>query len=174
MVNKKRDKSTYIKKLDRYHLKRADLLAIEKILWIYTDTMEMKKAGVSKMPEGRKHMPRKYIDRHVSLGRYRPYHIKFGRNYYEINYAGVDWIYREDSVKFLSKKGYPRKARYLKLSAWPGIYVTFTPLSTTIYAQTHNASGEELRSLKEVSDKIEDYLLRLPIYNLNYCELKTS
>lgn len=171
MANKKRDKSTYIKKLGCYRLRRKDLLVIEKILLTYADFKEMKGEGISKMPEGRRHMPRKFIDRYASIGTYSPFYIAFGRWYFGINYAGVDWIYQEDSVKFLSKSGHPKKTRYLELSAKPGIRVTFTPLSTTIYAQTHNAAGRERQLLKDVSDRLEEYIKGLPTARLNYCHL---
>ena len=168
MANKKRDTNGYKKQLGRYRLEYSDLLALEKLLWIYADAREMKFAGITELPEGRGHMPRAAIDRHVSMGRYRPFHITVGWNELGIHFAGVDWIYREDSVKFLKERGYSRKTRYFQLSAWPGIHVTFTPRTTTIYAQTHYATGRELRVMRDVIKRIEAYLaeIRRARYNL--------
>jgi len=117
MANAKRDRNGYKKQLDRYRLTRTDLLAIEKLLWIYADAREMKHAGVTTLPEGRKHMPRASVDRYAFIGRYRPFHLTLGWNEYGIHFAGVDWIFREDSVKFLSRIGYPRRVSYLELAA---------------------------------------------------------
>lgn len=168
MANKKRDRNGYRKRLGRYHLTRKNLFDLEKILWAYADVREMEKAGVSKLPDGRKHMPRKYVDRHVSIGRYRPFYIELFRGGYGINYPGVDWIYQEDSVKLLtSKKGYPRAPRYFKLDAWPGISVTLRPFSTEIFAQTHYATGAELRAMKKAIGAIEKYLRALQSHSLN-------
>jgi|GEM_PF-2506404 len=170
MANKKRDRNSYKKQLGRYRLNRADLLAIEKILWIYADAREMRNTGAI-LPHNRKHMPRRSVDRYASIGRYRPFHLSFGRNEFGIHYAGVDWIYREDSVKFLSKRGYPRQARYIELAAWPGIKLTFTPRSTIIYAQTHYATGDELRLMKQSVSKIENYLLTCKQTRMNKASL---
>lgn len=158
MVNIKRDRNAYCKQFGKYRLNRRDFLAIEKILWVYADAREMKNAGVNKPPEGRKHMPRRGVDRHASIGRYRPFHVSFGWNEFGIHFAGVDWIYQEDSVKYLAKPEYPQRISYLELSAWPGIKVTFTPLSTTIYAQTNYATGNELRVMRSCVANIEHYL----------------
>lgn len=173
MANKKRDRNGYKKELGRYHLSRANLLAIEKILWIYADVREMKSTG-AKLPEGRKHMPRKSIDRFASIGRHRPFHLSFGRNEFGIHYAGVDWIIQEDSIKFLSKPGYPKRTRYLELAAWPGIKVTFTPLKTIIYAQTHYASGTELMVMKKTILNIENYLFKCRKEIINGVKLKNG
>lgn len=162
MVNRKRDRNGYKKELGRYKLNYSDLLTIEQILWIYADAREMKHTGVTELPENREHMPRKFVDRYAFMGRYRPFHIKFGWDWLDINFAGVDWIYREDSVKFLKERGYPKRTRYLELAAWPGIKVTFTPLSTTIFAQTHYATGKELKVMKQTVSLIENFLLNQP------------
>ena len=172
MANKKRDINGYQKSLDRYRLNRSDLLAIEKMLWEYADAREMKHAGISKLPKERKHMPRKAVDRYVSIGRYKPFRITVGWNEYAIHYAGVDWIYCEDSVKFLSKKGYPKRTRYLELAAWPGIKITFTPLSTSVYAQTHYATGAELKVMRETIHAVEEYLSKATKKTFNVCLLE--
>lgn len=156
MVNRKRDRNGYRKQLGRYRLNRTDILAIEKILWLYADAREMRLAGVKEIPEGRKHMPRRAADRHVRIGRYRPFYITVGWGEYAIYYPGVDYIHDADSVKFLPK--FIKKTRYIEVACKPGITVTFTPLSTTIYAQTHYATGGELKVMKEVVAKIEEYL----------------
>lgn len=171
MANKKRDKNTYVKRLGRYRLDRADLLAIEKILWVYADFCEMKHAGIDKLPDGRRHMPRAVVDRCASIGFYRPFHFTLGWGEFGINYADIDWIYREDSVKFLSKQGYPKRTRYLELAAWPGIKVIFTPLSTVIYAQTHYAKGRELKVMKKAVSEIERYLDESKLSFLNGCNI---
>lgn len=158
MVNKKRDLNRYKQQLGRYKLNRTDLLAIEKILWVYADAREMRLAGVTKLPDGRKHMPRRAVDRHASIGRYRPFHFSVGWNEFGIHYAGVDWISQEDSVKFMTRPEYPKRTSYIELAAWPGIKVTFTPFSTTIYAQTNYATGKELMVMKNVVNSVEDYL----------------
>ena len=171
MVNKKHDRNGYRKELGLNVLNYSDLLAIEKILWIYADAREMKYAGITELPDGQEHMPRATVDRYASIGRYRPFHIKFGWDWLSINYAGVDWIYREDSIKFLKERGYPRRTRYLELAAWPGIKVTFTPKSTTVYAQTHYATGKELKVMRDVCLKIEEYLSSLNKTRFNICIL---
>jgi hypothetical protein len=169
MANKKRDINGYRKQLGRYRLNRSDILAIEKMLWIYADALEMKHAGILKPFDGRRHMPRAAVDRYVSIGRYSPFYLSFRWNEFGINYAGVNWIYREDSTKFISK--YIQKTRYLELAAWPGIKVTFTPLTTIIYAQTHYATGRELKAMKDVIALIENYLSKHPESYLNSCKL---
>jgi len=60
-------------------------------------------------------------------------------------------------VKFLPR--FIKRSRYVEVSCKPGITLTFTPLTTTIYAQTHYATGSELKVMKEVIEKIENYLL---------------
>mgnify|MGYP003582208058 CR=1 FL=1 len=171
MANSKRDRNGYRKELGRHKLNYSDLLAIEKILWIYADAREMKYAGITELPEGREHMPRATVDRYAFMGRYRPFHIKFGWGWLDIHFAGVDWIYREDSVKFLKERRYHGRTRYMELAAWPGIKVTFTPQSTTVYAQTHYATGRELKVMRDVTARLEKYLSGLPSAHFNMCKL---
>lgn len=166
MANKKRDRNAYRKELGRHRLSRVDLLTIEKILWLYSDTMEAKNTK-TKTPDGRKHMPRKTIDRFASIGRYRPFHLSFDRNEFGIHYAGVDWISQEDSVKFLRKRTHFKRVWYLELAAWPGVKVTFTPFSTIIYAQTHYATGNELKNIRVSVKHIERYLASCRVSWLN-------
>ena len=172
MANKKRDRNGYNKQLGRYRLNREDILAIEKILRIYADAREMKHAGISALPDGQSHMPRKYVDRYIKIGKYAPFHLSFGWREYWIHFAGIDWLYCEDSVKFLAQNTNVKFSRYLQLAAWPGIQVTFTPLSTTIYAQTHYATGNELRVMRRVVMSIEDYLSAKHNSYLNSVNLK--
>lgn len=172
MVNIKRDRNGYIKRLSRYRLNRSDLLAIEKMLRIYADAREMQHAGIARLPNGHRRMPRVAVDRYASIGRYMPFHLSFGWNEFGVHFAGIDWIYREDSVKLFSRKGYPKHARYLELVAWPGIKVTFTPLSTTIFAQTHYATGKELKAMKEAVNAIENYLMGTTKTFLNVHQVK--
>lgn len=68
MVNSKRDRNGYKKELGLHKLYYSDLLAIEKLLWIYADVREMKWAGVTEIPEGREHMPRATVDRYAFMG----------------------------------------------------------------------------------------------------------
>lgn len=171
MANKKRDINGYRKQLGRYKLNRSDILALEKLLWRYADAREMKHAGVTDLPANRKHMPRKFVDRYASVGSYRPFHFSLGWNEFGVHYAGVDWMYREDSVKFLSRHRHLKRTRYMELAAWPGIKITFTPLSTTVYAQTQYATGRELRVMRETVELIEQYLSKLPLARLNMCKL---
>jgi len=170
MANKKRDLNGYKKELDRYKLNRSDILAIEKMLRVYGDAKEMQSSGISKPPNGQKHMPRKYVDRHIRIGRYRPFTIQFGRDYYGWTHAGVDYVYDADSVKFLPD--FIRKARYVEISCKPGITITFKPLSTTLYAQTHYATGKELKIMKETVLKIEIYLRNVKKSYINVCQLQ--
>lgn len=167
MTNKYRERNGYEKRMGRYRLNRSDMLAIEKILRVYSDAREMKHVGVSKLLDGQKHMSRAVVDRYASIGRYLPFHLSFGWSELGIHYAGVDWIYREDSVKFLPK--HIKKAHYVQLAAWPGITVTFTPLTTTIYAQTHYATGSELNIMKRVVHDIEKYMTKVARSNINIC-----
>lgn len=102
---------------------------------------------------------------------YRPFYLTLGWNEFGIHFPGVDWIYREDSIKFLKERGYPKRKRYMELAAWPGIKVTFTPLTTTIYAQTHYATGKELMAMKRTVVKLENYLQSLPSARLNLISL---
>ena len=171
MANNKRSRSGYRKELGRYRLNRAAFLVIEKILREYADTCEMKYAGVSKVADGRRHMPRKVVDRYVSIGRYRPFYITIGWGECGFHFAGVDWVYYEDSIKFVSSRRYRKRLNYVELAAWPGLKITFTPLSTVIYAQTHYATGNELKVMKSVAYNIERYILNLPCKLVNCISL---
>lgn len=170
MANKKRDRNGYRKQLGRYRLNRTDILALEKILRTYADAKEMKAAGLSELPTRKKHMPRKYVDRYIKIGRYRPFHIKFGRGEYGIYYPGVDYIYDADSVKFLPK--HIKKTRYVEIACFPGVSVTFTPLTTTVYGQTHYATGKELMVMRKTISNIEDYLARCRKGSFNLISIK--
>lgn len=172
MANKRRDRNGYKKQLGRYRLSRADILTIEKMLRVYADTREMKHAEVSEMPLKRKHMPRRAVDRHIQVGRYKPFHLTFGWNEFGVHYAGVDWIYTADSVKFLPK--FIKRTRYVEVACKPGITVTFTPLTTTVYAQTHYATGRELKVMKETVLAIENYLSKVTKSRLNNCRLERT
>lgn len=172
MANKKRDKNGYRKQLERYRLTRKDLLVIEKILWTYADAKEMARTDSKALSHNRKHMPRKSVDRYASVGRYNPFHLSLGWNEAGTQYPSINWVYREDSVKFLSGRGYPKRTSYLELAAWPGIKVTFTPLSTTIFAQTHYATGKELMVMRKVAHSIEEYLLKADKSLINVCKLR--
>ena len=154
-------RSYYEKSLGRYRLERNDIVAIEKILRIYADAFEKKEAslhgGPTTPPDGRKHMPRKYADMHVEIGRYRHKLPRLGWGEMEIDYSGVEYIYDADSVKFLPKAF--KIASYFHICCSPGIEVTFSPLKTTVGAQTNYATGNELKIMKEVVSEIEKYLL---------------
>lgn len=138
MTNKNRSKSYSKKKFGRYQLTRRDILVIEKILRIYADAYEKKHlllAGENPFPaDGRRNMPRKYADMHVTIGE-------------------MD----ADSIKFIPKS--IKFTRYLKVQCSQGIIVSFTPLATEIAAQTNYATGNELKIMKEVVSKIGNYLL---------------
>jgi hypothetical protein len=161
MANKKRIRSYYKKKLGRYRLNRSDIIAIEKLLRIYSNAYEKKKASLYGHPteptDGRRHMPRRYADMHVKVGRFRHKLPRFGWLSMEIDYTGVEYIYNADSVKFLPKS--IKKARYFQICCSPGMEVTFSPFLTTVGAQTNYATGEELRVMKGVVSEIEKYLL---------------
>lgn len=164
MTNKKRPKNGYKRKLGRYRLNRANILTIEKILRVYADAKEMKHARVSTLPRGQRHMPRKYVDRHVRVGHYVPYLFGF--------YSHED-DYDADSVKFLPKV--IKKSRYLEVACKPGITITFTPFSTTIHAQTNYATGQELRVMKDVVASLEKYITlkcRTATFNICFFEKK--
>lgn len=173
MVNKKRDRNGYKKQLGRYRLSRDNIIALENILRQYADAHELhyatKYGKTTTPPAGRKHMPRVFADMHVKIGRYKPLSFEVGRAHYGIHYAGVDYFQDADSVKFLPKS--IRKTRYVEVACRPGIVITFTPLTTTIYAQTHYATGGELKVMREVVSKIERYLSALPSSYLNTCSL---
>lgn len=146
MRNKKRDLNGYKKQLGKYRLTRKDIMILEKILWEYADAREMQLAKVEKLPEGRKHMPRKFADRCTT-----------------INGVSVD------SVKFLPVK--IKKAHNFEVACKPGITIAFTHLKTTIYAQTNYATGKELMVLKKTVNQTEDYISKLPGAILNTCWL---
>jgi hypothetical protein len=169
MANKKRDRNGYRKQLGRYKLSRADILAIEKILWEYADARELKIAGVDVMPDGRKHMPRKFADRNVKIGRYRPFYISLGLKEMSINYPGVDYIYDADSVKFLPK--HISRSFYLQIECHPGIAITFRPFSTEVYAQTQYATGKELMIMRKVVEDIEGYVSKLKTSAINVIDV---
>lgn len=174
MANKKRDRNGYKSQLGRYRMDRADILAIEKMLKVYADAREKKmssKFGHSASPPlGRKHMPRKYTDMNIKIGRYRPFHIELGVNHLGIHYPGFDYIYDADSVKFLPSAY--KKSRYVKIECHPGISVTFRPFSTQVYAQTHYATGKELHIMKQTVAEVEGYLASLPKSFMNICILR--
>lgn len=144
MRNKKRDLNGYKKELGRYRLTRKNVLIIEKILWKYADAREMNTGKISKLPEGRRHMPRKVADRHIVVGEHQL-----------------------DSVKFLPKD--VKMTRYMEIACKPGITIKITPRSTTIHAQTHYATGMELMIMKEVVASLEKYLSSLQKSFFNIC-----
>lgn len=137
-------------KLGRYRLTRRDILVIEKLLRIYADAYEKRQAsthgGRVIPPEGRRHMPRKYADMHV-------------------NFNGV----RTDSVKFLPKG--ITHSRNFEIRCNPGMWVEFTPFSTTVGGQVLYATGMELKTMKEVALKIENYLGKCDKSFINICKL---
>ena len=153
MSNKNRTErmqNLYSVKAGRYRLSRRDILVIEKLLRIYADAYEKRQAlkyGKSILPpEGRRHMPRKYADMHV-------------------NFNGE----RADSVKFLSKD--IKRSSNFEIRCNPGMWVKFTPFSTTIGGQVLYATGVELMVMKDVVLKIETYLKGRDRSLINYCEL---
>jgi len=153
MPNKKRRErmqNLYHIKLGRYRLSRRDILVIEKLLRIYADAYEKRRASTygdsSTPPDGRKHMPRKYADMHVSFN-------------------GV----RADSVKFLPKE--IKRSSNFEVRCSPGMWVEFTPFKTTIGAQVLYATGAELKTIKEVASKIGNYLRERDKSLINVCDL---
>lgn len=170
MANKKRENLYYESSLGRYSLNRGDILQLEKILRVYADVYEKKKAsihgGLTSPPEGRKHMPRKYADMHIKIGRFKHKLPRFGWGYMHIDYTGVQYIYDADSVKFLDKS--IKKARYFEISCSPGIRITFSPLKTTIGAQMNYATGVELKAMREAVEAVEFYLLKRKNSFLNF------
>jgi len=169
MANKKRDKNGYRSQLGRYRLNRKNILTIEKMLRVYADAKEMKSSKVESTIKARKHVPRKYTDSNIKIGRYRPFSIHLNRNHFQINYSGVDYIFDADSVKFLPKE--ITKSRYVRVECHPGISIIFRPFSTEIYAQTQYATGLELRVMKKVIHDIESYLTGLSVSTLNMVSL---
>lgn len=155
---------------------RDDIIAIEKILRIYADIFEISEAsrygGLTTPPAGRKHMPRRFADMNVKIGRYKHKLPRFGWLSMEINYSGVDYIYNADSVKFLPKVF--KRTRYFQVCCSPGIEVTFSPLKTTIGAQTNYATGIELKVMKEVVLEIEKYLSKSKKSSFNKINLSAN
>jgi len=102
------------------------------------------------------------------------YFLKFDStcpwDYFGWSRAGVEYIHDADSVKFLPK--FVKEARYVEIECWPGISISFTPLTTTIYAQTHYVTGKELKVMREVVSEIEEYLSRCTDSFFNICLLK--
>lgn len=143
MRNRKRDLNGYKKQFGRYRLTRKNIMVLEKVLWEYADAREMKLSNIDQMPQGRKHMPRKFADRHITVG-----------------------DCQVDSVKFLPKS--IERTRYMEVACKPGITITFTPRSTVVYAQTHYATGAELRTMKKVLGSLEAYFatLQKSIFNI--------
>lgn len=170
MANKKRSRNAYIKNLGRYRVNKRDILAVEKILRMYADELEMKHTNVSSIPEGRRHMPRRFADMNIKIGRYRPFSIRLRLMSCEIYYPGVEYLYSADSVKFLPKP--IKKSRYVRVACDPSISVTFRPFSTKIYAKTHYATGKELKVMKSVIRDIESYLGNLKASSVNTVYLK--
>jgi hypothetical protein len=160
MANKKRTQSYYSNSLGRHRLNRSDIIDIEKILRNYADAFEKDRASKhgynSAPPEGRKHMPRKFADMHVKVGRYKHKLPRLGWLSVEIDYSGVKYIYNADSVKFLPKAF--KSVRYFQVCCSPGIELTFSPFRTTIGAQTNYATGKDLKVMKEVVADIEKYI----------------
>jgi hypothetical protein len=144
MANNRRDKGGYTKQLGRFKINRKDILIIEKILWEYADIVEMSNTGATKPPDGRRHMPRKTVDRYISID---------GNRYDSIKVRGV------------SKRHF--KTRNIEIAAWPGIKVTFTPLRSEIYGQTNYATGNELYKMREVISSVESYIDSRPRSLLN-------
>lgn len=142
--------SLYRVKLGRYRLTRRDILVIEKLLRIYADAYEKNRASSygqsTNPPERRKHMPRKYADMNVVFNGYRA-----------------------DSVKFLPKD--IKRSSKFEIRCNPGMWVEFTPFSTTIGGQVLYATGIELKVMKAVSLKIEKYLITRAKALINVCEL---
>lgn len=150
MTNKRRSGRYYTKELGRHKLSRRDLLAIEKILRIYADAYEKKHVlaagGNPVPPQGRRTMPRKYIDMHVTL-------------------RGE----RADSVKFLRSR--IRRTRYLDMQCGQAIIISISPLHTVIYAQINYATGNELKTMQLVVSKIEKFIETREKSLLNICTL---
>lgn len=153
MANKRRRQrmqDLYRIKLGCYRLSRRDVLVIEKLLRIYADAYEVRQARVYKLsatpPEGRKHMPRKFADMHVSFNGHRA-----------------------DSVKFLPKD--ITRSSHFEVRCDPGIWVEFKPFGTTIGGQVLYATGIELKVMKEVALKIEAYLAKRKKSIINICRL---
>ena len=169
MANKKRSVDGYYKKLSKHRFNRTDILAIEKMLRSYSDAVEMKFSGLKSLPYGRKHMTRKYTDRHIQIGRYKPFSIDVGWNHFGWSRAGVKYIHVADSVSFLPKS--INTSRYVEISCKPGITICIKPFSTEIRAQTQYATGIELKTMRSTIAAIEKYMDKLPSAKLNKCSL---
>jgi hypothetical protein len=139
-------------KLGRYKLTRKDVLVVEKLLRIYANTYEKRRATRFKrevvLSSKRKVAKRSFADMHVL-------------------FSGV----RADSVKFLPKTIKRRLHYSFELRCNPGMWVRFTPLRTIIGMQVLYATGEELRSMQEVASKIETYIRAKPKSIVNICDL---
>lgn len=143
-------KELYRVKPGRFKLTRKDVLVIEKLLRIYADAYEqqhsLKLNQSTTPPKGRKHMLRKYADMNVIFN-------------------GL----RADSVKFI-----PKQITYsntFEIRCDPGLWVKFTPFSTVICGQVLYATGIELKTMKEVVQKIETYLQSSPRSLINFVDL---
>ncbi|NLA43346.1 hypothetical protein GX865_04325 [Candidatus Saccharibacteria bacterium] len=153
MANKKRKErmsKLYRVKLGRYRLTRRDILVLEKLVRIYADSHEKRQAaqfGHSTIPpDGRRYMPRKYADMHVTLN-------------------GL----QADSVKFLPR--HIKRSHRFKIRCRPGLWIEFTPLNTTIGAQVLYATGPELNVINEVVAKIRAYLEKCDRSIINLVDL---
>lgn len=149
-IRRERMKELYRVKLGRYRLTRRDILVIEKLLRMYADAYEqqhaLKYGQSTNPPKGRRHMPRKYADMNVIFNGHRA-----------------------DSVKFI-----PRQITYssrFEIRCDPGLWVKFTPFSTVIGGQVLYATGIELKTMKEVAQKIESYLQSSPKSWVNFVDL---
>lgn len=161
MANKKRNHERYCKSLGRFKLTKKDILALEKIMRIHADERERtyaKRYGHVIKPTKQGHMPRRYVDLHVKVGKWKNTLPRFGWLSMEIDLSGVEYVLDADSVKFLPK--YIRQTSYFQMSSFPGIELTFSPLRTILYAQTNYATGSELQAMNECTRKIEDYLIK--------------
>lgn len=150
MTNKRRSGRYYTKELGRHKLSRRDLLAIEKILRIYADAYEKKHVlatgGNPVPPQGRRTMPRKYIDMHVTLG-----------------------DERADSVKFLRSP--IQRTRHLDIQCGQAIIISITPLHTVLKAQVNYATGNELKTMHDVVSRLEKFISGRDKSLLNLCIL---
>ncbi|HRN97364.1 MAG TPA: hypothetical protein PLZ58_02885 [Candidatus Saccharibacteria bacterium] len=73
-------------------------------------------------------------------------------------------------MKFLPK-GIKGSSNF-EIRCAPGIWVKFTPFSTTIGGQVLCATGVELKVMKEVVFKIEQYLMKYSKAFINVYRLK--
>lgn len=159
MTNKKRSRDRYYKSLGRFSLTKKDILALEKIMRIHADERERtyaKRYGHVIKTTKQGHMPRRYVDLHVKVGRWKSMLPRFGLFSIELDLSGVEYVLDADSVKFLPKN--VRHTSYFQVSSFPGIELTFSPMKTVLSAQTNYATGSELRAMVQCIDKIEEYL----------------